>query len=92
MVALPVNLLVLPMIPFAMLMVFIIGTLGSINLVVAIPFSYLTQGALFYIFTVVNFFASLPFATVTIPSFSFWIVIVVYSLFGAFVWFASRQE
>ncbi len=90
-VALPVNLLVLPIIPFAMLVVFLTGVLGTVSFMLALPFAYIAQSTLLYVFKVVEIFASVSFAKVGIPVFPFWIVITVYVLLGFLVWQAQKK-
>ncbi|MBL4644517.1 MAG: ComEC/Rec2 family competence protein, partial [Candidatus Pacebacteria bacterium] len=90
-VSLPVNLLVLPIIPFAMLAVFLTGVFGSINFIVALPFAYLAQGALIYVFKVVEIFASLSFSTAAVPVFSFWWIAIAYVLLGLGVWYGKMK-
>jgi len=90
-VALPVNLLVLPIIPLAMLAVFLVGVFGSVSFAVALPFAYFAHGALLYVFKIVELFASLAFSTVTIPAFSFWYVATIYILLGIAVWYLNGQ-
>lgn len=82
-VALPVNLLILPAIPLTMLFGFFAGMTGFVNLLLATPFAYLTYGLLSYELGVVEWFAGLPFAAISIPAFPFWIVILTYA--GYFV-------
>jgi competence protein ComEC len=90
-VALVVNALVLPFIPFAMLAVFLTGVLGSIHSVVAVPFAAIAYGLLFYVIKVVEFFAALPFAKVALPEFSPLVVGVVYIILGVIVWKAKTK-
>jgi len=91
-VALPVNLLVLPIIPIAMLFVFLTGVLGTIHFILALPFAYIAQGTLLYVFKVVEIFAALPFAKVGIPTFSFWVAGGVYIIFGIGVWLLQKNN
>ncbi len=82
-VALPVNALVLPSIAPAMLTTFFTGTLGmlpSTLAVLATPFAFLTHAILGYALSIVHFFAQLPFAKLSIPPFSVWLVFIAYTL------------
>lgn len=78
-VSILVNVLVLPMVPFAMLFTFLTGVVGmlstGIGLVVGF-FAYLTLG---YIITVAKIFDALPFAAVFVDTFPFWIVCGAYA-------------
>jgi competence protein ComEC len=91
-VAVPVNLLVLPAVPFAMLAAFLAGVLGLISPVLAIPAGLLAQGVLFYILFVVRSFASLPFAAFAVPPFPFFLVVLAYALLCAFLLLRLRQK
>lgn len=93
-VALPVNLLILPMVPLAMLCGFVTGVIGFISSLLALPFALITEIILMYQIQTVYFFASLPFSAFTLPAFPFMIVVICYALFG--YWYikttpASRQ-
>jgi len=85
-VALPANILILPLIPLTMLMIFITGILGFISPGLAAPFAYFTHLLLFYILRVIHFFASLPFASITITSFPLILTIILYILIAWWVW------
>lgn len=77
-VSLPANILILPFIPIAMLLSFLVGMFGFISMFIAVPFSYLADLILSYILGVIHFFASLSFASVTIKSFPLVLVIILY--------------
>lgn len=79
-VSLPANILILPFIPVTMFMSFIVGLSGFISPVIAYPFAYLAHILLSYILSVIHFFASLSFASVTITSFPLLITLVLYGL------------
>ena len=81
-VSLPVNLLILLFVPLTMLLGFLIGVVGLVSTAFSLPFAYVAYFLLAYDLKVVDLFASVPFASVTIPSFPFIFVIVVYSIYG----------
>lgn len=88
-----VNLLVLPLVPVAMLLTFLVGLL-SIFFPAGIPvlpaFAYAT---LLYIITVAETFAALPFAAVALPSFPGFMVVFAYVVMGGvLVYFRPRTE
>ena len=91
-VALPVNLLVLPFVPFAMLFGFLAGALGFISSIIAIPFAWITYAMLFYMLAVVKIFASLPFAQVVSSSFPLIFVVMTYGLYVWWIWRFSPKE
>ncbi len=75
-----VNVLVLPMVPVAMLLTFCTGTLGYISVTLASLASYPTFLSLSYITKTAEMFAELPFASVVVPPFPFWVVVLAYAL------------
>lgn len=77
-VSLPANILILPIIPWTMLLIFIVGMIGFILPTLALPFAYITHLLLHYILSVITFFSSLPFASLTIQSFPLPITIILY--------------
>lgn len=85
-VALPVNLLILGFIPFAMLTGFVAGILGFISWWIAIPFAFVTELILRYQLFIIHLFASLPFAAISIPVFPFWAVVIWYGLYAFAFW------
>ena len=64
-VALLVNVIVLPVIPFTMLFGFITAVLGFIHHFVAFPFQIATYFLLQYELLIVDIFSKLTFATVS---------------------------
>ncbi|MEI8270926.1 MAG: ComEC/Rec2 family competence protein [bacterium] len=80
-VALPANVLILPFIPLTMLLGFITGVLGLIWYVFAVPAGFLSFLFLHYELGVINFFASLPFASFAVPNFPLVITLAIYAYF-----------
>ncbi len=80
-VALPANVLILPFIPFTMMLGFITGFLGLIYYILAVPFGYLSYLFLHYELGVINFFSKLPFAAFTFPDFPLILTILIYIYF-----------
>jgi len=80
-VALPANILILPFIPFTMLFGFITGAIGFIWYIFAIPFGFLSYLLLHWELGVINFFASLSFASFSIPNFPLVITLAIYAYF-----------
>ncbi len=74
-----VNILVLPIIPATMLFVFIAGISGFLSIYLAQVFGWISHFLLSYELFMVRFFAHLPFASIELPKFSFWIVIGFYA-------------
>jgi len=79
-VSLPANILILPFIPITMFMSFVVGLFGYISPILAIPFAYIAHLLLLYILSIIHFFASLSYASVTVRSFPIVLVIFLYIL------------
>ena len=87
-----VNILVLPFIPATMLFIFITGAAGFISNAVSQFFGWIAHILLSYELFMVEHFASIPFAALHVPAFSFWFVTVFYAVFFvgyAYFFFAS---
>ncbi len=91
-VALPVNLLILLVIPPTMLFGFLAGILGFIWSVLALPFAWIAYALLSYELLVVEWFARLPFAVVTVPSFPLWVTLCCYAMYGVLIWRLRRSS
>ncbi len=66
-IALAPNLLVLPIVPYAMLGGFVTGAVGLASIAFARPFAWVTNLMLAYMLKVVAFFGGLSFATIKAP-------------------------
>lgn len=86
-----VNILVLPMVPVAMLLTFITGFIAILSPLLATILVYPTYLALQYIVMVAQFFASLPWAVLYIPAFSWWVVPISYSVMAYCLYVLLRQ-
>lgn len=84
-VALPVNLLVLFFVPMMMFFGFLTGVFGFFGTTIAAPFAFITYGLLAYALFVVEWFASLPFAAMAVPSFPLWLMLALYATYGIFL-------
>jgi len=80
-VALPVNLLVLGIIPITMLFGFLTGFLGFLSTLLAIPFSWISFVLLDYQLKVVEIFSSIPFASLSGFYLPFSVVILIYIVY-----------
>lgn len=69
--AFPVNILVLPIIPFIMLSGFVTACVGLFSSILATPFSLITSFLVSCVLAVAHFFSGLPFsvAVIRLPSF-----------------------
>ena len=89
--ALPVNLLVLLAVPFAMLFSAIASLggmlLGPLAVIIALP----ALALLSYIVEVGELFASLPYASLSLPAFSAWWLVLAYGAMAILI-FAKRRS
>lgn len=93
-VAVLVNLLVLPVVPLAMLLAFLTGVVGLVSLPLASLIGFVATISLSYILLVARHFADLPFAAVTVPQFSATGVFLLYAGMAA-LWYylkVRRQD
>lgn len=79
-VSIPANVIILPIIPFAMFFSFLTGAIGLISYTLSIPFAFISQVLLSFILWVIHLFASLPFASLTIKSFPLILTLVLYAI------------
>ncbi|MCA9354780.1 MAG: ComEC family competence protein, partial [Candidatus Kaiserbacteria bacterium] len=91
-IALVVNVLVLPMVPFAMLLTFATGVVALVSVTLASAFGYIAYLSLAYILLVAEWFANIPFATIVVPGFAWWGVLLMYGvMFFILVWYQKRK-
>ena len=74
-----VNVLVLPMVPAAMLLTFLVGLTGIVLPPLSLAVSFLAHLSLAYIITVAITFAQLPLAALAVPAFPFYMVLLAYA-------------
>ena len=91
-VALPVNLLILAFVPVTMLFGFITGIVGFVSPLLSLPFAYITTALLSYELKVVELFAALPFASVTVEAFPLFAMIGMYALYGVLLWRFAKDR
>jgi competence protein ComEC len=89
-VSLPANVLILPLIPLTMLASFMTGLVGFVSYTIALPLGFIAHLLLSYILGVIHFFASLPFASVTIKQFPLIGTIILYILI--FYWVFKKEK
>jgi competence protein ComEC len=80
-VAIPANVLILPFIPFTMMLGFLTGFLGLIYYVLAVPAGFLSTLFLHYELGVISLFSRMSFATFTIPDFPLIFTLSIYAYF-----------
>jgi competence protein ComEC len=79
-VSLPVNLLVLIVVPMTMLFGFLTGLISIILPLLAWPFAFVSFLLLEYQIRLVDFFSGIPFASIKIPSMPYFVPILLYIL------------
>lgn len=80
-VALPANVLILPFIPFTMMLGFFTGFAGLLWYGFAVPFGFISYLFLHYELSVISYFSKLPFAAFSFPDFPLWLTILIYIYF-----------
>jgi len=90
-IALVVNVLVLPMVGVAMLLTFITGMLAFVSMplasIVAVPAHF----SLLYIIECARWFAGVPYASVVAPAFPLWLMGLAYAVMGI-SWYMLTQR
>jgi competence protein ComEC len=90
-VAVIVNILVLPMVPVAMLLTFLTGIAAIISSTLATFIAIPTYFSLIYITQVAWWFSQLPFAAFSVPAFSFFSVPILYAAIGFILWLVYKK-
>jgi competence protein ComEC len=85
-VALPVNVLVLPLIPQIMSFGFLAGTIGFASRALSLPFGYISYLMISYVLKIVAIGVSVPGAAVTINYFPWWVMLAAYVSYGIIIW------
>jgi len=85
-VAIFVNVLVLAVVPITMFFGFLTGIVGIFASTLSLPFAYVSFVFLEYILRVVDFFAQLSFASISVNAFPVWLAIAVYALYAIVLW------
>jgi competence protein ComEC len=91
-VSLPTNLLVLPVIPVSMVCGVFIWLVGIVSASLAFPLTALAYFFLEYVFRVVDFFSSLPFASIVVDRAIGWIGVVLYFIFLIWLYRVSKKS
>jgi competence protein ComEC len=90
-VALPMNLIVVPLVPIAMGLTFLTVLLGFVALPLASISAFVAQIVLGFIISLATIVASWPLSSVTVPVFSPWWLLVAYSLLGYGYYYLTRR-
>ena len=90
-VAWPTNILILPFIPFTMLLGFITGVLGLISIYLSFIPAFFANILLWYQLTIVHLGATMPYGAINLPSFSPMILILTYGIIFAMFYFLKQK-
>lgn len=91
-VAVVVNVLVLPMVALSMLGTALTGAAAMVSTALGEVLAYPTYATLMYIILLAEWFAALPFASFVVPAFPFWGVVISYSVLGLIAWRLSHKS
>ncbi|MES3005085.1 MAG: ComEC/Rec2 family competence protein [Patescibacteria group bacterium] len=91
-VSLPVNILVLVTIPFAMLLGFVTGLFGLVSFYLAFIPGIFTYIFLWYELKVIEVGADIPFAAVSLPAFSPIFLFVVYAIIFLWLYILKKKK
>jgi competence protein ComEC len=91
-VAVVVNVLVLPIVPLAMLLTFTAGVVGFVSVQLSLMIGFLAYLTLRYIIEVAVFFSNLPLASIIIPPIPAWSVVVLYAIIGLGMYMVSKAR
>lgn len=89
-VAVIVNVLVLPMVPAAMLLSFLTGLTAFVWPPLASVLALVTYASLAYIIHLAEWFSALPLAAFVVPAFPFWLVPLGYAIIAYVLWRLER--
>ncbi|MEX2341273.1 MAG: ComEC/Rec2 family competence protein, partial [Candidatus Paceibacterota bacterium] len=90
-VAVIVNVMVLPMVAVAMLLTFLTGIISFLSSSLALPFAYVAHLSLSYIIIIAEWFGALSFAAFSVPPFSVWFVPLGYAAIAGLLWQLNRE-
>lgn len=91
-VSLLANVLVLSLIPLTMLFGFIATLVSFVSTLLAWPLSYIAHLFLFWILSVSSLLGNLPFASIGVPKFPLWVLLLVYLGVIVFIKFYKKSS
>lgn len=86
------NMLVLPLVPPAMLLTFLTGVVGSVLPSLSVPVGLLAYIVLTYIIKVAEALSQVPFASVAIPIFPWWVLVLMYLPILCLVYYFAQRD
>jgi len=91
-VAIFANVLVLPMVPYAMLLVFLTGVSSFVFSGLALIAGFGAYLALSYILVIAEFLSKIPYAWVAVPAFPFWVAGLLYCVLAGVLVYTDRKH
>ena len=91
-IALPANLLALPLVPYAMLGGFIASCIGILGHIVSLPFAFVAWGLLGSIISIAKVSASIPFASIDVSYIQTPLLLVLYLLLVPLALYLWQKE
>lgn len=91
-IAVLVNVLVLPIVPFAMLATFVAGVAAFVSQFLGLAFGFVAWLLLQSILIIAHIASSLPFATIILPQISAWFVLLMYAALFLMWWILSSSS
>jgi competence protein ComEC len=91
-VSLPVNLLILALIPITMFFGFLAGIVGLASTLLAMPFAFITYALLSYELKVVEIFGALPFVNISVHGVSFFVVVLWYGAYALLLRYFTKTK
>jgi competence protein ComEC len=85
------NILIVPLLPYIMVLGFVLGLTGMVWSFLAWIFSFPLWLLLTYLIKIVDFFSQISWASLTLKISWFWLVVFYLTLFSA-VWQLSRKR
>jgi competence protein ComEC len=91
-VSLPVNILILGTVPLTMFLGFLTGFIGLFSLYLSFMPAFFAYILLWYQLTVVHIGATLPFGAINLPTFSPMILVLVYGIIFAGLYYLKKKK
>jgi len=85
--AFPINMLVLPIVPTTMLLIFLAGLIGLFFIPLALPFAWIAYALLAYMIGLVTLVSRLPLASLTFSNVPLALVLILYAIL---IWFVVK--
>ncbi len=86
-IAVIVNVVILPLVPVAMGLTFVAGMFGLLVPALVLPFALTAHAVLISMIRVVEWFAAVPYAAVTIPVIPWYGVFIMYTFLSIGLWY-----